>query len=1037
MKPLTTTDKNKLLRIAKVVDAGDAALIQEVFELEDKIDVVNNEVKDALKEVSDAVTQTKKLVEDVKKMEGPSGYTPVKGKDYVDGKDYILTTEDKKYIAEQITVPVIEKVIEKTTVVKEQPIVTEITQTVENSVKAEEIVIKLESLKEDDRLDVSAIKGLDTREKKLSSDTLSAFENVLDHRTSYLINKVSNLQNQVNRLPTTGGGSAPGGSDGQLQYRVNGTTFGGMADTFYTPSAAALPGASHQVTFGRSIVFQSDNDLSDSVSILYINNGKMYFADDNNAGALIANIGVSMDSDGAIEFNNTTLSSTGLTSGHWNFNTGPVNIGGHVVDVVPLGKLEVQFEDPSFGKNTRLISGNSWDALDGVGSSNGSSALYTDVQDGSAHAGVFLSSYSDDGEGFYGVASMDSSAINFFMGKVGVGTKTPTTAVDIDNGTYTGNRVSLNEAVVSSLATPTAGTFTTLGTGGTLAKNTTYWYRVSATDTLGETLAFAQVSKLTGNVTTTNTITVVWNKVTGATGYKVYGRTNGAELLIATISSGSTLSYTDTGSVTPSGALPTENTTGRIGIHGTTNSTLMSGKMANFTTLFSPYSGFAILNNSGQSSFEVSTNGVVGFFGSECFFAMGDRVLGGGYGNVYTGGFYKNDGIFNFWNNSLGRNTMGVADNGDTIIGVNDYGTYSGTSSSSTIGAGLIVDKTQTIYRGQLMIAPTYVGDGTIVDNGDGTVTCSDSNTFLEGDIIYLDDSGTTITIVVVDDSFTAEYTGDGGSVSGSTYTVTRYFGQNPLEIYTSGSSGQDTIALRQTSAASGNYYSNLTFYNTNGLIGNIFALGDGYNISAIFGPNDMGFLGGQGHDSTNMIFMTNTNGDQIFGAGGYATTNEVMRVHHGGTLNIRTTVGKYKNIATVSNGIPSELATIDSTGLTGNVGATTLYAVPSTGEGMYRVSAYLVTTTAGSVSSTMPNAQVVFTDKDSNTTVTLDVSPVLGAAGLGQSGLLTANTVGTVFSGSVPIYVKASTTIQYKTVNYASTAAGMAYALRIKLEAL
>lgn len=151
-------------------------------------------------------------------------------------------------------------------------------------------------------------------------------------------------------------------------------------------------------------------------------------------------------------------------------------------------------------------------------------------------------------------------------------------------------------------------------------------------------------------------------------------------------------------------------------------------------------------------------------------------------------------------------------------------------------------------------------------------------------------------------------------------------------------------------------------------------------------------------------------------------------------------TTGKvtaYNAVATVSNGVPSELATIDSPGLTANVAASTLYAVPASGEGLYRVSAYLVTTTAASVSSTMPNAQVVYTDKDSNTAVTLDVSPILGAAGLGQSGTLAANTVGTVFSGTVVIYVKASTTIQYQTINYASTIAGMAYALRMKLEAL
>jgi len=46
---------------------------------------------------------------------------PLKG---VDGKDYILNDADKQEIADSITVPVVEKIIEKTEVIREQPIVT-------------------------------------------------------------------------------------------------------------------------------------------------------------------------------------------------------------------------------------------------------------------------------------------------------------------------------------------------------------------------------------------------------------------------------------------------------------------------------------------------------------------------------------------------------------------------------------------------------------------------------------------------------------------------------------------------------------------------------------------------------------------------------------------------------------------------------------------------------------------------------------------------------------------------------------------------
>ncbi len=127
----------------------------------------------------------------------------------------------------------------------------------------------------------------------------------------------------------------------------------------------------------------------------------------------------------------------------------------------------------------------------------------------------------------------------------------------------------------------------------------------------------------------------------------------------------------------------------------------------------------------------------------------------------------------------------------------------------------------------------------------------------------------------------------------------------------------------------------------------------------------------------------------------------------------------------------------IDTTGLTANVGASTLYAVPASGAGLYRVSAYVVETTAGSLSSVLPNVQIIYTDLDSSASVTLDATPILGIAGIGQTGALSANAIGTVASGVIPINVKASTTIQYQTVNYASNLAGMVYALHLRIEAL
>lgn len=91
---------------------------------------------------------------------------------------------------------------------------------------------------------------------------------------------------------------------------------------------------------------------------------------------------------------------------------------------------------------------------------------------------------------------------------------------------------------------------------GTLAA-ATYYYRVSAITAIGETLACAEVGLTIG---ATTGVDLTWEAVPGATGYRVYGRSTGAELFIAEVS-GTTLTYTDDGSVvTPTGALPTANT---------------------------------------------------------------------------------------------------------------------------------------------------------------------------------------------------------------------------------------------------------------------------------------------------------------------------------------------------------------------------------------------------------------------------------------------------------------------------------------------
>jgi len=112
---------------------------------------------------------------------------------------------------------------------------------------------------------------------------------------------------------------------------------------------------------------------------------------------------------------------------------------------------------------------------------------------------------------------------------------------------------------LNSLSTPSSVAVAPVGTAG----STTYGYRISAINDNGQTLASATTTTTTGNATlsSTNYNRVSWGAVAGATGYKVYGRTSGSELLMATVDS-PVLMYKDTNANTPSGALPTTNTTG-------------------------------------------------------------------------------------------------------------------------------------------------------------------------------------------------------------------------------------------------------------------------------------------------------------------------------------------------------------------------------------------------------------------------------------------------------------------------------------------
>lgn len=112
-------------------------------------------------------------------------------------------------------------------------------------------------------------------------------------------------------------------------------------------------------------------------------------------------------------------------------------------------------------------------------------------------------------------------------------------------------------SLVPSLAAPASPVLsvpTTVATGGNMVASTVS-YRVTATNATSESLPSAEITVVIPNGSATNAVVLAWPLVTGATGYRIYGRTPGAELFIGAV--GAVGTFTDPGTVTPAGAMPT------------------------------------------------------------------------------------------------------------------------------------------------------------------------------------------------------------------------------------------------------------------------------------------------------------------------------------------------------------------------------------------------------------------------------------------------------------------------------------------------
>ncbi len=224
----------------------------------------------------------------------------------------------------------------------------------------------------------------------------------------------------------------------------------------------------------------------------------------------------------------------------------------------------------------------------------------------------------------------------------------------IYNGTdnlryYDGTSITEYEA----LSTVTGLTVAAQGTTG----STSYSYRVNAFNKTGQTEACAAVAITNGNASLSTTCynKLTWNKVTGAEGYKIYGRTatGYGEVYMATIYDDDTTTYNDTGAdaLTTSLSAPETNNTGGV-----------KGKFGIFTLGRQFVAG--VTEGTTYHPCRLYYSGVLDYIDS---FAGGE--YGGGWVDIYAndGGeivdikpfqsgviVFKTNGIFKFYFTSAG-----------------------------------------------------------------------------------------------------------------------------------------------------------------------------------------------------------------------------------------------------------------------------------------------------------------------------------------------------------------------------------------------
>lgn len=119
-------------------------------------------------------------------------------------------------------------------------------------------------------------------------------------------------------------------------------------------------------------------------------------------------------------------------------------------------------------------------------------------------------------------------------------------------------------SVTPTLSSPWGFSASVGGATGSWSGTGTYGYKISSTNSRGESGPSPEITAVVDLVT--RRVTLSWTQTPGAAGYRIYRTptpgTYGASTLVAVIGSGATVSYNDDGAATSTGTPASTNTTG-------------------------------------------------------------------------------------------------------------------------------------------------------------------------------------------------------------------------------------------------------------------------------------------------------------------------------------------------------------------------------------------------------------------------------------------------------------------------------------------